>query len=68
MPFAHSIGNTRTTFGSLRELPAKATPLRSEGLGPQQAAAELAGTLLEASRRQLTGVALKATPRMLEKG
>jgi hypothetical protein len=42
--------------------------LRSEGLGPQQAAAELAGTLLEASRRQLTGVALKATPRMLEKG
>lgn len=42
--------------------------IRTEGLGPEQAAAELAGTLLEASRRQLTGVALKATPRMLEKG
>ena len=38
------------------------------GLGPEQAAAELAGTLLEASRRQLTGVALKTTPKMLEKG
>jgi ethanolamine ammonia-lyase small subunit len=38
------------------------------GLGSEQAAAELAGTLLEASRRQLTGVALKTTPRMLEKG
>jgi ethanolamine ammonia-lyase small subunit len=38
------------------------------GLAPEQAAAELAGTLLEASRRQLTGVALKTTPRMLEKG
>jgi ethanolamine ammonia-lyase large subunit len=29
MSFAHSIGNTRYTFGSLRELLAKATPLRS---------------------------------------
>jgi ethanolamine ammonia-lyase large subunit len=29
MRFAHSIGNTRYTFGSLRELLAKATPLRS---------------------------------------
>jgi len=42
--------------------------IRSEGLGPRQAASELADTLLEASRRQLTGVSLKATPRMLEKG
>ncbi len=42
--------------------------IRSEGLGPEQAAAELAGTLLKASRRQVTGVALKSTPRMLEKG
>ena len=29
MSFAHSIGNRRYTFGSLRELLAKATPLRS---------------------------------------
>jgi ethanolamine ammonia-lyase large subunit len=29
MTFAHSIGNRRYTFGSLRELLAKATPLRS---------------------------------------
>jgi ethanolamine ammonia-lyase large subunit len=29
MAFAHSIGNRRYTFGSLRELLAKATPLRS---------------------------------------
>jgi len=29
MPFAHSIGNTRYNFASLRELLAKATPLRS---------------------------------------
>ena len=29
MSFAHSIGNTRYTFDSLRELLAKATPLRS---------------------------------------
>jgi ethanolamine ammonia-lyase large subunit len=29
MAFAHSIGNTRYSFGSLRELLAKATPLRS---------------------------------------
>jgi len=42
--------------------------IRSEGLGPRQAASELADTLLEASRRQLTGVSLKPTPRMLEKG
>jgi ethanolamine ammonia-lyase large subunit len=32
MDFAHSIGNTRYTFGSLRELLAKATPLRSGDL------------------------------------
>ncbi len=29
MSFSHSIGNTRFTFGSLRELLAKATPMRS---------------------------------------
>src|SRR5208337_3735955 len=29
MSFAHSIGSRRYTFGSLRELLAKATPLRS---------------------------------------
>ncbi len=32
MDFAHSIGNTRYTFGSLRELLAKATTLRSGDL------------------------------------
>jgi ethanolamine ammonia-lyase large subunit len=32
MTFAHSIGNTRYSFGSLRELLAKATPLRSGDL------------------------------------
>ncbi len=42
--------------------------IRGEGLGPEQAAAELAGTLLEAGRRQVTGVALKTASRMLEKG
>ena len=29
MAFAHTIGNIRYTFASLRELPAKATPQRS---------------------------------------
>ena len=29
MTFAHTIGNTRYTFANLRELLAKATPLRS---------------------------------------
>ncbi len=40
--------------------------IRSEGLSPEQAAAQLADTLTEASRRRLTGVALQTA--VLEKG
>jgi ethanolamine ammonia-lyase small subunit len=42
--------------------------IRAEGLGPAEAAAELASTLEKARRAQLTGVALLAANRLIEEG
>ncbi len=42
--------------------------IRVEGLGPAKAAVELASTLEKARRKQLTGVALHAEDRWIEKG
>jgi len=80
MIFAHTLGSTRYTFGSLRKLLAKATPLRSgdalAGFAAQSAgdhaSAQPCFPLDEARRCQLTGVTLKAVHqkevRQLEKG
>jgi len=42
--------------------------IRAEGLGPPEAAAELASTLEKASRAQLTGVALRTADRRIREG
>jgi ethanolamine ammonia-lyase small subunit len=42
--------------------------IRAEGLGPPEAAAELASTLEKASRAQLTGVALRTADRWVREG
>lgn len=64
MIFAHTLGGTRYTFGSLRELLAEAALLRScdalAGLAAElveeKASTQLCFYLKEARRGQLTGV------------